>query len=456
MTDLKLLISSTTAAIDQVLGTYSAKRKSQQPLQKSKRLKLHRSNSDARAKWGVPVFEIPDQQSSPLTPMSSLEEVRGAGCRECYERDSRLRVLQLELMEYKSQLSQVSLQLVETSQDVSELQRQLQSEEDYRQSLHRHLQSLRGNMRIYCRIKPSVSPALELARISPLRTLSVGGQIYTFDRVFSGSSTQTEVYSEVQPFIQSFVDGDDVCIFCYGQTGSGKTYTLEGLVEESVGVLPRAANDIFLAVKAYALTSTTSVKLAACEIYLDELKDLIQDSGQLKLMTLKNKTSVAGLTWHAIKDTESTLKLLSQAAQNRVTRGTLYNALSSRSHCIYQISLLRDSKTSTLNIVDLAGSERSNPESYRDKTRLEVEEMKQVQIEASSINKSLSCLRRVVSALAAKHKSVPPFRESKLTRVLQDSLSSAEAKVVLFVNICDSNDSETRESLKFSEAAQRV
>eukprot|EP00359_Climacostomum_virens_P010986 CAMPEP_0204903670 /NCGR_PEP_ID=MMETSP1397-20131031/4409_1 /ASSEMBLY_ACC=CAM_ASM_000891 /TAXON_ID=49980 /ORGANISM="Climacostomum Climacostomum virens, Strain Stock W-24" /LENGTH=468 /DNA_ID=CAMNT_0052072359 /DNA_START=1184 /DNA_END=2590 /DNA_ORIENTATION=+ len=467
MTELKRLIASTTAAVDQMLDSYAAKRKRQDSDSKPKRLKLSRAQSEMRPKWGTPVlFEYPSENlKSPLTPLGQLEELKGITCLDCYEKSHKLSLANVELEEYREQNKELSQQLAKTSQHVSELRKQLQSEEGYRQALHRHLQSLRGNMRIYCRIKQSKNPFIELPDISPIKSLTIPGSahsVYTFDRVFSGSATQVDVYSEIQPFIQSFVDGDDVCIFCYGQTGSGKTYTLEGpgfngAINETVGVLPRAATDIFLALKAYKLTSITSVKLAAIEIYLDVLKDLLHEPNELKLKSNKDKTVVSGLSWHSVADAEGMLQLLSQAAQCRVRRGTAFNSLSSRSHCIYQVSLTRNSKISTLNIIDLAGSERSNPEPFRDKTRMQVEEMKQVQTEASSINKSLSCLRRVISALANKapKTNMPPFRESKLTRLLQDNLSSAEAKVVLIVNICDTNDTETRESLKFSAAAQR-
>lgn len=465
MTDLKLIIASTTEAVGQLLADFQAKRKRRDVGPALKRIKLTRTLSETRPKWGEPVFEYPDTLGSPLTPISNLDEMRGYSCYECYDQAHKIKLLSLELEEYKRQCSELSFKVSEVSQYSTELSKQLQSEESYRQALHRHLQSLRGNMRVYCRIKLSDRPFIELPNFSPINSLTLPGSmhsVYTLDRVFPGRSTQTEVYSEVQPFIQSFVDGDDVCIFCYGQTGSGKTYTLEGpcfngVIDETVGVLPRAATDIFSALKAYSLTSASWLKLSAIEIYLDELKDLLNETSILHLKTVKDKAYVAGLSWHTVAEADQMLQLLSQAAQSRVRRNTAFNSLSSRSHCIYQVSLSRGGKVSTLNIVDLAGSERSNPEPFRDKTPLEVEAMKQVQTEASSINKSLSCLRRVIASLSnkASKTNLPPFRESKLTRLLQNSLSSTEAKVVLIVNICDADDTETRESLKFAAAAQR-
>ena len=305
-------------------------------------------------------------------------------------------------------------------------------------------------------------------------TIEIGREsrtTYIYDRVFSLSTTQSEVFEEVAPFLQSALDGEKVCIFAYGQTGSGKTYTMEGPLDDELyiggqlteqsGILPRAGHFIFkeitrLKSKGYEYTVTCS----ALEIYNEELRDLLSATGQdaaLQLtMSGKNETEIKSLTWIPVHSMEDLLKMIKIASENRRVEKTSSNERSSRSHSIFQIKLAGESPSSTkkfaglLNIIDLAGSERASKDAI-------VAKNDQLMKEARHINQSLTTLGRVLTMLAdrrASKKAAIPYRESKLTRVLQNSLQF-ESKTLMFVNICPSleNLGQSKESLRFASTA---
>ncbi len=240
----------------------------------------------------------------------------------------------------------------------------------------------------------------------------------------------------MKPFIQSALDGENVSIFAYGATGSGKTYTMQGtlyeksaLLNESSGILPRTADFIFNEmIRLNKINQTFKLSLSALEIYNDNIYDLfdtIRDRNALSITFIKNNAQVKGLTWNKIKCKEDIIRLIREATNSRKCESTQFNDTSSRSHAIFTIKIDTMNKIgqeiqSFINIIDLAGSEKCSL-NYLNKSKEEIEYMKRLQNEANFINKSLTTLGRIISILADKksNKSAIPYRESKLTMILQ-------------------------------------
>jgi len=371
---------------------------------------------------------------------------------------------------------------------VSILENKLESYEEHRRQMHKYIQQLRGNIRVFCRVKPfnseSEKSAIEFPELrtisvtkpKKLTTLEIGTKdyknTYIYDRVFPWNSTQADIFEEVSPFLQSVLDGEKVCIFAYGQTGSGKTFTMEGppgdeLYENNQltinsGILPRAGHYIFeeitrLSQKGY----NYFVSCSALEIYNEELRDLMIEKEeqknappQLAASVAKNEIEIHPLNWINIKDTVELMKAIKFATNNRKVEKTTSNERSSRSHFIFQIKLNFESNTykkgsGLLNIIDLAGSERATKDTL-------VSKNENLMKEAKHINQSLTTLGRVLTMLADRKakKTAIPYRESKLTRLLQNSLQS-DSKTLVLVNICPKleNIGQSKESLRFANTA---
>ncbi|KAG6421578.1 hypothetical protein SASPL_118135 [Salvia splendens] len=313
--------------------------------------------------------------------------------------------------------------------------------------LHNELQELKGNIRVYCRIRPFlpgqkgkqsiieyIGENGELTVANPAKPGKEGRRSFRFDKVYSQTSTQAQVFADTQPLIQSVLDGFNVCIFAYGQTGSGKTYTMtgpDGATEDEWGVNYRALKNLFT---------------------------ITQDRGSILQyevsvqMVEPNGLAVPDASIEQVKSTEDVMRLMDIGLQNRAKSSTAMNERSSRSHSIVSIhtrgtdlksgSSLRGS----LHLVDLAGSERV------DRSDVTGDRLK----EAQHINKSLSALGDVVFALSQKAAHVP-YRNSKLTQVLQSSLGG-HAKTLMFVqmNPDATSFSETLSTLKFAERVSGV
>ena len=286
------------------------------------------------------------------------------------------------------------------------------------------------------------------------------------------------------------MDGENVCIFAYGSTGSGKTFTMQGsynytkdnseLINEKSGILPRCAEFIFEETNRLALHGRQfKIFFSALEIYNENLFDLLGKFNKDNIMK-KDKTSqitnmrqpltiysanndiqIKNLTWVAIENKEDILRFTREASDSRRCDSTQFNSTSSRSHAIFQIkidSVKDDSsiESSIINIIDLAGSERSSLQNLSAKTKEEIEAVKRIQNEANFINKSLTTLGRIISMIGDKKsaKVAIPYRESKLTMVLQNSLKP-NSKTVMIVTVCSdvNNYNMTKESLKFATNA---
>lgn len=311
-----------------------------------------------------------------------------------------------------------------------------------RRRLFNVLQELRGNIRVLCRVRPLLGSEKESSVIKmedgELSLKATKGYIKSWecDRIFTPKETNTDVYNEVEPLITSVLDGYNVTIFAYGQTGSGKTYTMEGPPEDR-GVNYRAIERLFELAKEKSDHLDITLSVSLMEIYNEEIYDLLSSNplgGQKLEIKLekkdgKNVNYVQGLTITNVTKIDEVFRLMDVGNKNRATASTKMNKTSSRSHCIFSIySTSRDKYTGVtslgkLHLIDLAGSERIN------KTKAEGKRLD----EAKAINLSLTQLGIVIKARGSKQGHVP-FRDSKLTYLLQDSLSG-DAKTLMIVQV---------------------
>nr|POE76537.1 kinesin-like protein kin-14f [Quercus suber] len=306
--------------------------------------------------------------------------------------------------------------------------------------LYNIVQDLKGTIRVYCRVRPFlpgqsngqttvdyIGENGNIMIVNPLKQGKDARRVFSFNKVFSTNVTQEQIYVDTQPLIRSVLDGYNVCIFAYGQTGSGKTYTMSGpdlTSEETWGVNYRALRD-------FTLTPCT----------LD-----IRNNSQLNGLNVPDASLVR------VTCTRDVLDLMRIGQKNRAVGATALNERSSRSHSVLTVHVHGKELVSNsilkgcLHLVDLAGSERV------DKSEAVGERLK----EAQHINRSLSALGDVISALAQKSSHIP-YRNSKLTQVLQDSLGG-QAKTLMFVHINPEVNAlgETISTLKFAERVASI
>ncbi|KAF7016887.1 unnamed protein product [Triticum aestivum] len=339
--------------------------------------------------------------------------------------------------------------------------------------LYNQVQDLRGSIRVYCRVKPlpkyqpdqrstvdHIGENGEIMITNPEKEGKDGRKIFSFNKIFGPNVSQSEVYVDTQPLIRSVMDGYNVCIFAYGQTGSGKTYTMSGpdkTAEETLGVNYRSLNDLFDISQNRSDTTTYDVRVQMIEIYNEQVRDLLMADGANKRLEIRNNSHVNGLNIPdanlvPVKCTKDVLDLMKLGHRNRAVGATALNERSSRSHSVLTVHVQGKEIISgstlrgCLHLVDLAGSERV------DKSEAAGERL----TEAKHINKSLSALGDVIAALAQKSSHVP-YRNSKLTQVLQDALGG-QAKTLMFVHVNPEADSfgETISTLKFAERVATV
>ena len=369
-----------------------------------------------------------------------------------------------------AEAAELKAKLKEKQARVDELESQALDADAMRRALHNQIQELRGNVRVFCRVRPTTSETacVDVAAdgASVALTKSQGGDKessvagFEFDRVFGPSSTQTEVFEEVSQLVQSALDGYKVCLFSYGQTGSGKTHTMlgeQGAHSENRGVIPRAVAKIVEASEANAKKGWTyELHASYVEIYNEQVRDLLNagsgHSDKHAIVHVGGVTEVSGVRREPVTSVEAAAALVRRAANARAVEATQMNAVSSRSHTIFMLYVTGEhvasgSKLSgCLNLVDLAGSERVG-RSGAEGARLK---------EACAINKSLSCLGDVFQALSHKQAHVP-YRNSKLTYLLQPCLGG-DGKTLMFVNINPEAPSaeESACSLKFAAQVNAV
>ncbi|EQL30299.1 kinesin family member 11 [Blastomyces dermatitidis ATCC 26199] len=295
---------------------------------------------------------------------------------------------------------------------------------------------------------------------------AMGNKEYHFDKVFSPAADQSIIYEDVvAPILNEMLSGFNCTIFAYGQTGTGKTYTMSGdmddtlgLLSDAAGIIPRVLYSLFKKLE----DMEHSVKCSFIELYNEELRDLLssEDGTKLKIYEDGAKkgnhgTMVQGLGETYIHSASAGIKLLQEGSYKRQVAATKCNDLSSRSHTVFTITVFVKRKTEKgeeyissgkLNLVDLAGSEniqRSGAENKR-------------ATEAGLINKSLLTLGRVINALVDGGPHIP-YRESKLTRLLQDSLGGrTKTCIIATVSPARSNLEETISTLDYAFRAKNI
>ncbi|TKY48990.1 Kinesin-3 protein [Spatholobus suberectus] len=414
---------------------------------------------------------------------------------KCALQDERIKVLQEQLTtaEEKLQVSDISASETRTEYEgqqklVLELQRRLADAEykviegeKLRKELHNTILELKGNIRVFCRVRPllpdegcstegkviSYPTSMEASGRGVELTQSGQKHSFTFDKVFAPDASQEEVFIEISQLVQSALDGYKVCIFAYGQTGSGKTYTMMGRPghPEEKGLIPRSLEQIFQAKQSQQPQGWKyEMQVSMLEIYNETIRDLLSTNKSSsdatptrmengtpgKQYTIKHdangNTHVSDLTVVDVQSVKEVAFLLNQAANSRSVGKTQMNEQSSRSHFVFTLRIYGVNESTDqqvqgiLNLIDLAGSERlSRSGSTGDRLK-----------ETQAINKSLSSLSDVIFALAKKEDHVP-FRNSKLTYLLQPCLGG-DSKTLMFVNISPDHASagESLCSLRFA------
>eukprot|EP00039_Didymoeca_costata_P018846 m.335225 g.335225 ORF g.335225 m.335225 type:complete len:947 (-) comp17543_c0_seq1:112-2952(-) len=282
---------------------------------------------------------------------------------------------------------------------------------------------------------------------------------FTFDRVFNMETRQAEIYEDAaKPIVEDVLQGYNGTIFAYGQTSSGKTFTMEGPEHdgEKRGVIPRIVENIFNFIYMAPEVLEFKIRISYFEIYMERIRDLLAD-GNDNLQIHENRERgvyVRHATEVYAQSPEEVLDLMHQGAERRSTANTNMNDVSSRSHAIMLIEIeQRDtekggSKTGKLYMVDLAGSEKVS------KTGADGEVLE----EAKNINKSLSALGLVIMTLTdGNHKHHIPYRDSKLTRILQESLGgNARTCIIICCSPSSYNEQETLSSLQFGKRAKKI
>ncbi|KAI3698075.1 hypothetical protein L6452_31187 [Arctium lappa] len=390
--------------------------------------------------------------------------------------------------EYEEQKRVVS----ELQERLKDAERQLLEGERLRKKLHNTILELKGNIRVFCRVRPLLpedGPGAEVTVSYPTSMESAGRGIdlihngqkhpFTFDKVFAHNTSQQEVFMEISQLVQSALDGYKVCIFAYGQTGSGKTYTMMGRPEapQQKGLIPRSLEQVFETSQSLSVQGWKyKMQASMLEIYNETIRDLLSvRSSSVDLARLEiggagkqyairhdadGNTYVSDLTIVDVCSIKEVSILLQQAAQSRSVGKTDMNEHSSRSHFVFtlRISGVNESTEQqvqgVLNLIDLAGTERPS------RSGATGERLKETQgsdirdaYNAQAINKSLSSLSDVIFALAKKEDHVP-FRNSKLTYLLQPCLGG-DSKTLMFVNVSP-DPSSVNESLCSLRFAARV
>merc|ERR1719422_2531811 len=288
--------------------------------------------------------------------------------------------------------------------------------------------------------------------------VTIGGKVYMFDKVLKPNVTQSQVYdATAKNIVKDVLSGYNGTIFAYGQTSSGKTHTMEGVINDPTmqGIIPRIVNDIFNHIYSMEENLEFHIKVSYFEIYLDKCRDLL-DPSKVNLAVHEDKDRVVyvkGATERFVSSPEEVFEVIEEGKSNRHVAVTNMNEHSSRSHSIFLINVKQENLenqkklSGKLYLVDLAGSEKIG------KTGVEGMGLE----EAKNINKSLSALGNVIAALADGNKSHIPYRDSKLTRILQESLGgNAKTTIVICASPASFNEAETKSTLDFGKRAKTI
>lgn len=377
-----------------------------------------------------------------------LDQEREA--RETLELTQCSQKAKIEFLESNSQaqshaFTDMQRRMDEALEQAAECEEKLRKEEAVRRKLHNLVQELKGNIRVFCRVRPNLSDdsaastakisypdaeeeGKELTVIGP-ETRSAMGNVtasthaFSFDKVFGPVATNADIFDEIAQLVQSALDGYNVCIFCYGQTGSGKTFTMSSPGD---GMISRAVAQIWeekerLAPKGWNYELSGQF----VEVYNETLNDLLgkaEDIDKKKLEIrhdpAKSRTVVENAHEEILDSPDRVHEMLAAAVKNRSVAATKSNERSSRSHSVFMLRLKGENTLTgercegVLNLVDLAGSERVK------NSGVEGARLKETQ----NINRSLSCLGDVIAALGNQDGGKSgkevfiPYRNSKVRK----------------------------------------
>lgn len=282
---------------------------------------------------------------------------------------------------------------------------------------------------------------------------------FTFDRVFKVGTPQQDVFDySIRSTVDDVLGGYNGTVFAYGQTGSGKTYTMMGADienDDQKGIIPRIVEQIFSSILRSDGSIEFTVKVSYMEIYMERIRDLlVPQNDNLPIHEDKQRgVYVKGLGEFYVGSVDEVYQVLERGGNARAVAATNMNQESSRSHSIFVIEVAQKNvesgaaRSGRLFLVDLAGSEKVGKTGASGQT-LE---------EAKKINKSLSALGMVINALSDGKSTHVPYRDSKLTRILQESLGG-NSRTTLIINCSPSayNDAETVSTLRFGERAKTI
>eukprot|EP00440_Ansanella_granifera_P063333 gb/GFBE01068674.1/.p1 GENE.gb/GFBE01068674.1/~~gb/GFBE01068674.1/.p1 ORF type:complete len:794 (+),score=111.61 gb/GFBE01068674.1/:1-2382(+) len=338
---------------------------------------------------------------------------------------------------------------------------ELTTAETHRRRLHNAFQDMKGQLRVYCRVRPLLSAERKRGETEALRVLGsdrlevkTTGAVFDFDGVFAPGS-QEDIFEDCRDAAQSAIDGHNVAVFSYGQTGAGKTYTMYGTSQEE-GIAQRMIREVFLQVENLGQDRAVAITGSMIELYNNHLVDLLRPVDRhgrqhppLRVQLNKDRgVQVDGLAQESSKNAEELKAIFERGLTQRSIAGHSLNSESSRSHVIFTVKLQARARcgelvTSKLHFCDLGGCERLK------KTEAEGDR----RLEAIEINKSLSALGDVIEAVAGKRKHIP-YRNHKLTQLLQDALGGS-AKAMMYVN-CSPAQSCVRETVVALQLATRA
>jgi kinesin family protein 18/19 len=284
---------------------------------------------------------------------------------------------------------------------------------------------------------------------------------YAFDRIFDETCSQLEVYEGTTKFlIDGVLNGYNATVFAYGATGAGKTYTMMGCDHSGPGVMVLTMIDLFKAIEHSRSERTVKVSMSYLEVYNEQIRDLLNPTTKSTSLELREDKCkgmvVANLAQVTPADADEVLRLLEEGNRNRTQHPTEANATSSRSHAVLQIMIEQQDRTSNiqadvryakLSLIDLAGSERAAV-TKNSGIRL---------TEGANINKSLLALGNCINALAAGANNYVPYRNSKLTRLLKDSLGG-NCRTVMIAALSPSSVcyEDTHNTLKYANRAKNI
>lgn len=430
-----------------------------------------------------------------------MEALRARLQRECSAREkmaAALKEAQVQVeaaqaersvaMKQSADAHQLATRLERLEQDLSvqaaeneRLKMDVLTERELRRKTHNKHMDLLGAIRVFCRIRPLNQRELSILEqqkqpspcVLPANQHIAGGdpdtcvipsksKEFRCDACLGAQSTQQQVFAEVEPLVQSCIDGFNVCIFAYGQTGSGKSFTMFGPPDGNLdlqGIAPRSVRSLFsLLQQPPNIHQNAKVTCYGVELYNNQLRDLLTENPAESSESLKVRKDRSGMVYiegvnvESVNDADKALELMHMMQSKRVVSATKMNAESSRSHFIYCLLIemasreLKATVKGRLTLVDLAGSEKV------DQSGVTGQGLK----EAVAINQSLTALGDVIQALTSKAKFIP-YRNNLLTQLMQDSIGG-NAKTLMFINVSPAVTAipETINSLQYGTRVKQI